>query len=95
MLTVLDFWFGDIQNELCSEQKQRIWYQFDPQIDREITERFSELHALAVAGKLASWEESAKGSLALIILLDQMSRNMFRGTSGAFEYASEKFGKYP
>ena len=86
MHSVLEFWFGKIENELCDEQKQQIWYQFNPAVDKQITERFSELHSLAVSGKLSSWEASAKGSLALIILLDQMSRNIFRGTAGAFEY---------
>ena len=86
MFTVLDFWFGTIEDELCEKHKQQIWYQFDPQVDKEITDRFSELHGSAVSGKLKSWQGTAQGSLALIILLDQMSRNMFRGTAGAFEY---------
>lgn len=84
--SVLEYWFGEIENELCNEHQQRMWYQFDPNTDKEITNRFSELHALATAGELEHWEASPEGALALIILLDQMSRNMFRGTSGAFEY---------
>ena len=42
------------------------------------------LHEAAARGELAAWEESAEGALALVILLDQFPRNMFRGTAHAF-----------
>jgi uncharacterized protein (DUF924 family) len=60
------------------------WYKSDPEFDREIRERFLEYHEAASAGQLADWNQSAEGTLALLILLDQFPRNMFRGTPRAF-----------
>jgi uncharacterized protein (DUF924 family) len=60
------------------------WFQSDPQLDAEITQRFGEIYALARDGNLADWEETPKSALALLILLDQFPRNMFRGRAEAF-----------
>ena len=51
---------------------------------REIRERFFDTYEAAAAGKLSDWEQSAQGALALLILLDQFPRNMFRGDARAF-----------
>ncbi|HEY7379089.1 MAG TPA: DUF924 family protein [Steroidobacteraceae bacterium] len=60
------------------------WFKKDAALDAEITSRFSALWHEAAAGRLASWEEDAGSALALIILLDQFPRNMFRGEARAF-----------
>jgi uncharacterized protein (DUF924 family) len=60
------------------------WFEKDPALDKEIRRRFLPLHEAAAAGKLAAWEQSAQGALALLILLDQFSRNMFRNEARAF-----------
>jgi uncharacterized protein (DUF924 family) len=60
------------------------WYKSDPEFDREIRERFLETHEAAAAGRLPEWQQSPEGALALLILLDQFPRNMFRGTPRAF-----------
>lgn len=60
------------------------WYGKDDAFDAELLERFAALHAQAAEGRLHAWEGSAEGALALLILLDQFSRNMFRGTPKAF-----------
>lgn len=60
------------------------WFKKDEEFDKSIAQRFSKLHAEAAAGKLSAWEETAEGSLALVLILDQFSRNMFRGTPKAF-----------
>lgn len=60
------------------------WFNKSEAFDRSIAERFAGLHAEAAAGKLAAWADDAEGSLALILLLDQFSRNMFRGKAEAF-----------
>lgn len=60
------------------------WYARDEQLDREIAERFGALHQAAAAGELDDWAQDAEGALALLLLLDQFSRNMFRGTPRAF-----------
>jgi uncharacterized protein (DUF924 family) len=60
------------------------WFDPDAALDSEIARRFGETYALARDGKLADWEDSAEGALALLILLDQFPRNMFRGKAEAF-----------
>lgn len=60
------------------------WFEKNPALDEEIRRRFLALHEAAAAGRLASWENSAEGALALMILLDQFPRNMFRGDKRAF-----------
>ena len=60
------------------------WYKRDDAFDANIRLRFLELWQKAAAGLLASWEETDDGALALVIVLDQFSRNMFRGTQQAF-----------
>ncbi len=65
------------------------WFEADPAFDREITARFLETYEAGVRGELDHWERSAYGAFALVILLDQFPRNMFRGTPKAFA-ADEK-----
>jgi uncharacterized protein (DUF924 family) len=60
------------------------WFAADPAFDAEIAAQFGALHAEAAAGKLAEWEQSPEGSLALILLLDQFSRNIHRGKPEAY-----------
>jgi uncharacterized protein (DUF924 family) len=60
------------------------WFEPDPAFDADIRERFLTTHELAAAGKLSDWENSAQGALALLLLLDQFPRNMFRKTPRAF-----------
>ena len=60
------------------------WFEQDDDFDLSIKSRFLAVHEAAARGELAAFEESAEGALALAILLDQFSRNMFRGTARAF-----------
>jgi uncharacterized protein (DUF924 family) len=60
------------------------WFVRDAAFDAEIRDRFAATHELAVAGRLGHWEATPAGTLALIIVLDQFSRNMFRGEARAF-----------
>jgi uncharacterized protein (DUF924 family) len=60
------------------------WFKPDAGFDAEIRERFLETHEAAAAGRLDEWQQTADGALALLILLDQFPRNMFRGTPRAF-----------
>src|SRR6516165_3212287 len=60
------------------------WFTKDAAFDTEIRERFFDMYESAAAGKFSDWEKSAQGSLALVILLDQFPRNMFRGNARAF-----------
>lgn len=76
---VLEFWFGD-----GSPEATRRWWTRDEALDAEIRARFGELHDRAGRRELDSWRTSARGSLALVVLLDQFSRNMFRDDPRAF-----------
>jgi len=67
------------------------WFTRNDDFDREIRERFLATHEAAALGRLADWEASAEGALALMILLDQFPRNMFRGTARAF--ATDKLAR--
>jgi uncharacterized protein (DUF924 family) len=60
------------------------WFTKDAAFDAEIKRRFLPTYEAAAAGKLRDWENSAEGALALLILLDQFPRNMFRGDKRAF-----------
>jgi uncharacterized protein (DUF924 family) len=60
------------------------WFEKDDDFDSTIRSRFLVVHEAAARGDLAAFEDSAEGALALVILLDQFPRNMFRGTRRAF-----------
>jgi uncharacterized protein (DUF924 family) len=67
------------------------WYTRDDHFDADLRGRYLGLWQRAVAGELASWETSDDGALALVIVLDQFPRNMFRGT--AKTYASDALAR--
>jgi uncharacterized protein (DUF924 family) len=60
------------------------WFKKNADFDRSIIERFGALHGDAVAGRLQDWAATPEGALALVLILDQFSRNMFRGIPKAF-----------
>jgi uncharacterized protein (DUF924 family) len=60
------------------------WYEKDAEVDAQIRARFLPLHEAAAAGLLCAWEDTAEGAFALLLLLDQFPRNMFRGDARAF-----------
>jgi uncharacterized protein (DUF924 family) len=76
IMEVLTFWF--------SEETRRHWFEPTPAFDQKIRERFARLWARAARGDLKAWEQSPEGCLALVVLLDQMPRNLFRGTPRAY-----------
>ena len=82
---VLAFWFaGAPGDQPPKPDRFRLWFQGGQEVDREIRERFGEDVERARRGELDAWAESARGRLALIILLDQFSRNLYRGSGEAF-----------
>ena|ERR1700674_921849 len=60
------------------------WYKVDPSFDEEIRERFLATWEAARAGGLAAWEQTPEGALALLLVVDQFPRNMFRGDARSF-----------
>lgn len=83
---VLAFWFQ--QRELSAPQidaRMDTWFGEDPVFDHEIERRFADDIERASSGKLDHWAETPRGRLALILLLDQFRRNIYRGTAQAFD----------
>jgi uncharacterized protein (DUF924 family) len=75
---VLRFWFEEIDPAQ--------WWRADPAFDQLVRERFETVHRAASRGELAEWRARPDGRLAEIIVLDQFSRNMYRGTALAFAF---------
>ena len=78
---VLLFWFGD-ESERRKPQKR--WFEKDSTFDREVRERFLPFYEHAASGRMSHLKGNPLDCLALIIVLDQFPRNMFRGTPRAF-----------
>jgi uncharacterized protein (DUF924 family) len=80
---ILDFWFG-IPTEPGYGKPRNVWFSKDGEFDSEIRSRFLQDYSLAAQGLLDDWKNSAETCLALILLLDQFPRNLFRNTAKAF-----------
>lgn len=76
---VLEFWFGTPRGRSRVE-----WFRKDPAFDEELRGRFGDLHAAAARRELESWRASPEPMLALVVVLDQFSRNLYRGDARAF-----------
>lgn len=76
---ILSFWFAGDQQE-----RNKRWWSGSAAVDAEIRERFSAVVDRALAGELDDWAETARGRLALILVLDQLTRCLGRGTPDAF-----------
>ncbi len=81
---VIDFWFGPQSEGFCDATARRRWFTADPQFDREISARFGSLLRAAADGALMHWLDDPRGRLAFIIVTDQFSRQIYRGTADAF-----------
>lgn len=79
---VLRFWFGEPGAPAFS--KSTLWWSKDDATDAEIRRRFEATLEAAVRGELDGWRKTPHGRVAFVVLLDQFSRNMFRGTERAF-----------
>jgi uncharacterized protein (DUF924 family) len=75
---ILDFWFGP------DERERPEWFRADPAFDRLVAERYGPAVEAALAGEFDAWAGTPRGALARIVLLDQFTRNAFRGTPRAF-----------
>jgi len=73
---VLEFWFG--------QSRPRQWFAKDPAFDALLRERFLDLTRQALAGELDPWGTEAAGGLALVLVLDQFPRQIWRDTAMAF-----------
>ncbi len=73
---IIDFWLYEVKPER--------WYVQDDTLDAQIARRLAKDHEAARDGKLSDWQNTPEGALALLLLLDQVPRNIFRGEAEAF-----------
>ncbi len=86
--TILEFWFESLDDNFYIHQNVpsvKKWFTKDDRFDAVVRQKFEPDYLNAREGKYKSWEDNARGRLALILLLDQFSRNMYRNTALMFE----------
>ena len=81
---VLKFWFGEIKEGFSPDEKSKVWFHSSTELDNDIRNTFGKLHTQALNQKLEDWTLHPHPILALIILLDQFSRNIYRKSAEAF-----------
>lgn len=72
---LIDFW---------TAAGPKAWFSADPAFDAAMRQRFEAAHLAGARGELSAWSETADGGLALVLLLDQAPRNIYRGSAHAF-----------
>jgi len=84
---VLSFWFADdVHSPEGVAACCRRWFESDPAFDERVRGRFGELPARALRGELHAWRAEPRSTLALVLTLDQLPRNLYRGTAACFAY---------
>src|SRR5579871_2882940 len=82
---ILQYWFGEVEDTILpSEHRTEIWFSGKKEVDEEIKIKFSDDLKKAINNEYAEWEKDPHTCLALIILLDQFSRNVYRGSAIAY-----------
>jgi uncharacterized protein (DUF924 family) len=82
---LLEVWFGTLDEDgIAPPDRRKRWFAGDPAFDEELRRRFGDLHEQACAGELDRWAQTPRGRLALVLLLDQLSRHLHRGMAEAF-----------
>ena len=89
---ITTFWLSDSRDGPDHASARRgWWYQGGPAVDEEIRDRFGDLVPRACAGEFVTWRDTPDGALALVLLLDQFTRNLYRGTVDAYAGDSRAF----
>jgi len=79
------YWFGELdETGMCMEDRNSLWFSVSAENDEACRRRFGHWVEQALDDRLESWADSDNGLVALLLLLDQMTRNIFRGTALAF-----------
>lgn len=87
---ILAFWFEDAAEDPSkARNRSAFWFAASAAVDESISLRFSDSLGCAARGELAAWEHTARSCLALVLLLDQFSRNIYRGMAEAFQHDSQ------
>lgn len=84
---ILNYWFNDLDDKKIidkNSQTVKRWFTKSPKTDEEILEKFESDFLKARQGGYKTWEESSRGRLALVVLFDQFSRNMYRNSPKMF-----------
>jgi uncharacterized protein (DUF924 family) len=87
---VLAFWFGDdvaaLEAPQALEPRVGVWFASNADFDARIRERFADLPGRARAGELDAWRDEARATLALVLILDQFPRNLYRAQADSFAF---------
>lgn len=87
---VLTFWFGTLDRDGRADPAHaERWFRSDPAFDASIRERFDALHAAVGRGEREDWLAAPRGRLSYVIVLDQFSRNLYRGTGRMFAWDAQ------
>jgi len=87
---ILVFWFADAAwDPIKAEERRTFWFEANPTTDAAIANQYAQAVYEAGAGHLVEWTSVPRSCLALIILLDQFPRNLYRGTASAFQHDFE------
>ncbi len=90
---ILQFWFGQLDaNGLSAPAQHSLWFKSSEATDRTCQELFGAAVEQAISGKLDDWAASNEGLMALILLMDQFTRNIYRGTPAAFSGDAKALG---
>ena len=82
---VLEFWFADAcESPEATAARSEFWFTANPETDKDVWQFFGDVMIDAAAGFYDNWTDTAHGRLALILVLDQFPRNIFRGTSEVY-----------
>ena len=82
--TILDFWFGPLDEAgFAGPDRHELWFKKSATTDAALRERFGEQVEQALAGELDAWAESDRGLVALVLLLEQFTRNIYRDSPRA------------
>ena len=84
---ILDYWFGELpSDDFFPAEKAAFWFKCDPAVDVYVRENFQKDLDRASRGRLASWEKNPRPALALVLLLDQFPRHIYRDAAQAFDF---------
>ena len=84
-IEIIDFWFGDMDHYgIPPEATRKRWFEKSAAFDEELKKKYGHLVEQASQGLLDGWANQPEGALAVVLLLDQFRRNIFRNTPEAF-----------
>lgn len=87
---VLQFWFADAaESPAKAEARLPLWFEATAEVDARIRDRYGATVEAAARGELESWTHAPRPTLALVVLLDQLPRNIWRGTARAFAHDAQ------